>query len=111
MALDIEKEIKIYWICLIIVLLIYAVLEFLVLTGALFLAYAILLIRQYKDIDTWEKIEKWILFGIISSIILAIVQVIFIIAYNVPILAVLAALIILVVLAIVSTHIWIQKRK
>jgi len=110
MALDIEKEIKIYWICLIIILLIYTVLEFLVLTGALFLAWAIVLIRQYKDINTWEKIEKWILFTITVAIILAVVQVYFIITIIGAISAVIA-FIILVLLLIVGTHIWIRKRK
>ena len=111
MAFDIEKEIKIYWICATIVLLIYGVWEFLGLIGALYIAWAIVLIRIYKDIDNWEKIKNWVLFGILENILMAITQVIYLTVYNVPIWYGLLGLIILIVFAIVGIHIWIRKRK
>jgi len=116
MAFNIDKELKIYWICGIIVTLFYAVIS-LTITGFLNvggfqLATAIIAIWLYKDIDTWEKIEDWVLFGIIRNLLTFMVFIIWIIAFNAPIeIIILSALIVTILFAIVGIQIWIQKRK
>jgi hypothetical protein len=115
MALNIEKELKIYWICFIIVMLIGGVL-YLVFTshfivGGTHIAQGIVMIRLYKDIDNWEKIENWVLFNILMNILIVIVQIIWIITYIEPIGNVLLSIIINIFLAVLGIHIWIQKRK
>jgi len=116
MAFDIQKELKIYWICGIIVGLIYVIIHFTVTgllnVGGFNLAAAIIGIWLYKYIDTWEKIEDWVLFGILRNILTLIVLIIWIIAFIAPIeIIILSALVVTILFAIVGIHIWIQKRK
>ena len=130
MALDIEKELKIYWLCGIIVLLIFGLWYFIsvdTLTtlfnypyfapvagrviGGIYLAWAIILIRLYKERDNWEKIENWVLFSLIVQILTIIANIIGLIAYSLTIGHILLQVIINVLFVIVGIHIWIQKRK
>ena len=124
MALDIEKELKIYWICNITVEFYLIVLYFIVIggdfliLGASSIPWAIVLIRLYKDIDNWEKIENWVLFRILWNIVCMIVYIIWITVLNMLIsldllsaIIVLSWLIIAILFAIVGIHIWVQKRK
>ena len=130
MALDIEKEIKIYWILGIIVLIIYGLWLFISvesyvvvmnypyfdpiagrLVGALFITWAIIMVKLFKEIDEWEKIENWILFSIISNILFVIADIIVIIAYNIPLGSLIIGNILNIFFVIVGIHIWIQKRK
>jgi len=115
MALDVEKELKIYWICFIIVMLIGGVL-YLVFTdhfivGGTHIAQGIVMIRLYKDINNWEKLENWVLFNMLMNILIAIVNIIWIITYIEPISNVLLSIFINIFLAVLGIHIWIQKRK
>jgi len=130
MALDIEKEIQIYWFCGLITLLIFGLWYFisaesmvavtgwpyfdpvaLRVIGAVYIAWLIILLRLYKDRNNWEKIENWILFSLIVQILTIIANLIGLIAYNIPIVNLLLALIINILFVIVGIHIWIQKRK
>ena len=130
MALDVEKELKIWWLCGIIVLIIFGLWWFITpetlaamvnypyydpvavrVIGGIYLAWAIILIRLYKERDNWEKIENWILFSLIVQILTIIANLIGLIAYNIPIVNLLLALIINILFVIVGIHIWIQKRK
>jgi len=130
MALDIEKEIKIYWILGMIVLIIYGLWLFISvesyvvvmnypyldpiagrLVGALFITWAIIMVKLFKEIDKWEKIENWILFSIISNILFVIADIVVIIAYNIPIGSLIIGNILNIFFVIVGIHIWIQKRK
>ena len=118
MAFDIEKELKIYWICNITVEFYLIVLYFIVIggdfliLGASSIPWAIVLIRLYKDIDNWEKIENWILLGILANILTLIVIIIWVTAFNAPIeILLLSALVVSILLVIGGIHIWIQKRK
>jgi len=130
MALDIEKELKIYWICGLIVLLIFGLWYFIAVEsltalfnypylapvtgrviGGVYLAWAIILIRLYKERDNWEKIENWILFSLIVQILTIIANIIGLIAYSLTIGHILLPVIINVLLFIVGIHIWIQKQK
>ena len=124
MGFDIEKELKLYWICNIIVEFYLIVLYLIVLggpwliLGASSIPWAIVLIRLYKDIDNWEKIENWVLFRILWNIVTMIVYIIWITVLNVLIsldllsaIILLSWLIIAIFLAVLGIHIWIQKRK
>ena len=130
MALDIEKELKIYWLCGIIVLLIFGLLYFISIDifttllnypyfapvagrviGGIYLAWAIIWIRLYKERDNWEKIENWVLFSLIVQILTIIANIIGLIAYSLTIGHILLPVIINVLLFIVGIHIWIQKQK
>ena len=124
MGLDIEKELKIYWICNITVEFYLIVLYFIVIggdfliLGASSIPWAIVLIRLYKDIDNWEKIENWVLFRILWNIVCMIVYIIWITVLNMLIsldllsaIIVLSWLIIAILFAVVGIHIWVQKRK
>ena len=130
MAIDIEKELKIYWICGIIVLLIFGLWYFISVEtmvivfnypyfdplitrvlGACYIAWLIILLRLYKERDNWEKIEDWILFSLIVQILTIIANIIGLIAYNIPIGGFLLSTIVNILFVIVGIHIWIQKRK
>ena len=131
MALDIEKEIKIYWIVGLIVLLIYGLWLFisaefyyaimgggpyfspvaLRIVAALYITWAIILVMLWKELDNWEKIESWMIFSAISNILTLIAQIIGIVVYNFSIVTVLTGMILNIFFAIVSIHIIMQKRK
>ena len=130
MALDVDKELKIFWLCGIIVLIIFGLWYFISpesvnvvfnwpfwdptasrALGGIYIAWAIIGIMLYKELDNWDKIESWILFVIIVQVFGLIGGIIGIVAYNIPIGSALLGLIINIFFAVLGIHIWIQKRK
>ena len=130
MALDVDKELKIYFIVGLIVLLIYGLWLFisaeswiavnnwpyftpvaLRIVAALYINWAIILVMLWKELDNWEKIESWMIFSAISNILTLIAQIIGIVVYNFSIVTVLTGMILNIFFAIVSIHIIMQKRK
>ena len=131
MALDVDKELKIYWYCGIITLLIFGLWYFIspesLLTvfnwpfwdpnfvrtgGAIYIAWAIVTLKIYlKDIDQWEKIENWLIFAIMVQILTIIVDIISLILYNIPLGAFLTSVLINLFFIILGIHILMQKRK
>ena len=130
MALDVEKEIKIFWLCGVIVLIIFGLWWFISPessgaafnwpfydpqatrgVGGLYLCWAIVIIILYKDIDNWDKIESWVLFGTLSQFFGIINNIIGLVAYNIPIVSFVLGIIINIFFAVLGIHIWIQKRK
>ena len=131
MAFDVEKEIKIFLIAGLIVLLVYGVWFFISpesyralmgggryfnpvadrMIGGIFIAWAIIALRLIKISDNWEKLEEWVLFTAIAEILITIAQIIGIIMYNVLNIGTIIAIIITIFFAIVAIHIFIQKRK
>ena len=101
MALDIEKEIKIFWIAGIIVLIFYGLWFFISyesynaimdvgiyfspvagrIIGAIFIAWLVIMIMLYKKLDNWEKIEEWVLFSVMANILILIAFIIGIVMY------------------------------
>ena len=79
--------------------------------GAIYITWAIVWVMLWKDLDNWEKIESWVIFGAISNILTLIAQIMGIVVYNFPIGSVLAGMILNIFFAIVSIHIIMQKRK
>jgi len=130
MALDIEKELKIYMILGFIVLVFYGVWLFISVEswiavnnwplfgpvlgrylGATYVGWAIILLKIIlKQLDEWEKVENWVIFGTVVNILSAIAAIISIIVYTLPPIAI-VNLIINLFFAIVGIHILIQKRK
>jgi len=131
MALDIDKELKIFWITGMIVLIIYGLWFFISyesyhavlgqagyfdpvmarLVAAMFIAWLIVMIRLYKKLDNWEKIEEWVLFGVMVQILMIIVQIMGIAMYNILNAGTIIAIIINIFFTILGIHIIIQKRK
>ena len=130
MALDVDKEIKIYFIIGLIVLLIYGLWLFISpesyvainnypyfapvtarIVGGIYLAWAIIIIMLYKELDNWEKIESWMLFAVISNIFTAIAGIIGFVVYNIPLGSFIIGTILNIFFAIVGIHIIMQKRK
>ena len=130
MALDVEKELKIYWIIGLIVLLVYGLWLFISvesyyvvvnspyfspvagrIVGALYIAWAVIAIRILKEIDNWDKIENWMIFAVISNLLTMISQIIGIVVYNVSISTYIIGIIINIFFVIVGIHIILQKRK
>ena len=129
MALDIEKEIKINFIAVFIVSIIYG-LWFLIsvescvaatnwpyldpvagrMLGSIFTALAIICIKAFKEAEEWEKIENIVLFQALFCIFSAIMSIYCQIAFNLPPVAI-VNIIIYVVFAILNIHIYLQKRK
>ncbi len=128
--MDTEQEIKIYWILGMIVLLIYGLWLYISpesyviatnwpyfapsagrIIGALYITWAIIMIRLFKERDNWEKIEEWVLFAVISNILTVISSIIVIAIYNTPIMSSLVGMILNIFFAIVGIHIIKQKRK
>jgi hypothetical protein len=128
MALDIEKELKIYWIISIIRLLeglwifisyesFYALMGSTYfspiavrIVGALYIAWFVVYIMLYKDLDNWDKIEAWIIFAVIVQILSIIAWIIGIGVYNYLTIAIIG-IILNLFFAIVGIHIILQKRK
>lgn len=128
--MDIEKEIKIYLILGVIVLGYYGLWLFLSYEswvavnnwplfdpavgrylGATYVAWAIIVLKLLlKDIKYWEKIENWIIFGVIANILNTIAGIISIIAYPVPLVQIIN-IIINIFFTLMGIHILIQKRK
>lgn len=131
MALDIEKELKIYWILGLIVVLIYGLWFFISyesyyaltgggpyfhpvlgrIIGGMFISWAIIIIRLYKKLDNWEKIEEWMLFTVMTNILVLIAEIIGIIVYNLLTGGTIIVIIINIFFVIVGIHIIMQKRK
>ncbi|MFX0186584.1 MAG: hypothetical protein ACFE8A_02490 [Candidatus Hodarchaeota archaeon] len=131
MALDVDKELKIFWIAGLIVLLIYGLWFFISyesyyailgtagyfapvtarVVGAVFISWAIIVIRLLKKLDNWEKIEEWVLFAVMAQILIFIAELIGIIMYNVFSAGTIIAMIVNLFFAILGIHIIIQKRK
>ena len=131
MALDVDKELKIYVYIGLIVLLFYGLWLFISyesyyaimgggayfspvagrIIGGMFISWAIILIRLYKKIDNWEKIEEWMLFAVISNTLTLIAWIIGIIMYNYFSVGVITAIIVNLFFIIVGIHIIMQKRK
>ena len=131
MALDIEKELKIFWIAGMIVLIVYGLWMFISyesyhavlgqagyfdpvmarLVAAMFIAWFVITIRLFNQLDNWEKIEEWVLFSVMVQILMIIVQFIGIAMYNILSAGTIIAIIINLFFAIVGIHIIMQKRK
>jgi len=130
MALDIEKELKIYMILGFIVLVFYGVWLFISpeswiavnnwplfgpvfarYLGATYIGWAIIILKIIiKQLDEWEKVENWIIFGTVVNSLNSIAAIISIIVYTLPPIAI-VNLILNLFFAIVGIHILIQKRK
>jgi len=130
MVLDIEKELKIYLIIGFIVLVFYGLWLFISpeswiavnnwplfgpvfgrYLGATYIGWAIILLKIIlKQLDEWEKVENWIIFGTVVNILNSIAAIISIIVYTLPPIAI-VNLIINLFFAIVGIHILIQKRE
>jgi hypothetical protein len=131
MALDVEKELKIFWIAGMIVLIIYGLWFFISyesyhavlgqagyfdpimarLVAAMFIAWLVIVIRLFNKLDNWEKIEEWVLYSVMVQILMIIVQIIGITMYNILTTGTIIAIIINLFFAIVGIHIIMQKRK
>ena len=131
MALDIDKELKIFWITGMIVLIIYGLWFFISyesyhavlgqagyfdpvmarLVAAMFIAWLVIVIRLFNKLDNWEKIEEWVLYSVMVQILMIIVQIIGITMYNILTTGTIIAIIINLFFAIVGIHIIMQKRK
>ena len=81
------------------------------LVGAMFIAWLVIMIRLYNQLDNWDKIEEWVLFTIMVQILMIIAQIIGIAIINIFSAGSIIAIIINLFFVIVGIHIWIQKRK
>jgi len=131
MGLDVNKELKIYWILGLIVAFIYGFWFFifpgsyhaltgggpyfspvtLSILGGIYLAWGVIILILYKELDNWEKIESWMLFAVIEESLSAIAQIIAIIVYNLSITSYIIGIIINILFALVGIHIILQKKK
>ena len=131
MALDVDKELKIFWIAGLIVVLIYGLWFFISyesyyallgtagyfapvtarVLGGVFISWGIIVIRLLKKLDNWEKIEEWMLFAVMNQILILIAEIIGIVMYNVLSAGTIIAMIVNIFFAILGIHIIIQKRK
>ena len=131
MALDIEKELKIFWIAGMIVLIIYGLWFFISyesyhavlgqagyfdpvmarLVAAMFIAWLVIMIRLYNQLDNWDKIEEWVLFTVLVQILMIIAQIIGIAIINIFSAGSIIAIIINLFFVILGIHIIMQKRK
>ena len=128
--MDIEKEIKIYLILGFIVLVYYGLWLFISYEswvavnnwplfdpavgrylGATYVGWAIILLKiLLKEIDEWEKLENWIIFGVVVNIFGAVAGIISVTAYTLPLVSIIN-IIINIFFALMGIHILIQKRK
>ena len=129
MALDVDKELKIYVYIGLIVLLFYGLWLFIAyetyyavfggifapgagrMIGAIYLGWAIAIIRLLKHLDNWEMWENWIIMAVVSTGLNIIISIIDLIVYNAPLLASIITIIWGIFFSIVGIHIIIQKRK
>ena len=126
----VDKEIKIWWIAGMAVLIVFGLWylispESLIKVfgspfwdpaagrgiGGIYLAWAIIAIMLYKEMDNWDKIESWVYFGTLVNGLGVIISIINIILYNISILTALTGLIINIFFTILGIHILMQKRK
>jgi hypothetical protein len=126
--MDLEKVIKIYWIIGIIVLGLYGLWLFISpesywamtnspyfspvarIIGSLYIAWLIVMIMLYKELDNWEKIKPWMVFSVISNILSFISFIIAIVVYNMLSASTLVAMILNLFFAIGALYIIMQKR-
>jgi len=131
MAFDVDKELKIVWIAGIIVLLIYGVWLFISyesyyailgtrgyfapvtarIVGGMFISWAIIAIRLLKKLDNWEKMEEWLLFTVMTEILVLIAEIIGIVMYNMLSVGTIIVIIIAIFFILAGIHIIMQKRK
>ncbi len=131
MAFDVEKEIKIFWIVGVIVLLVYGAWLFIspesyyavfgargeIATfaarsvGGIYIAWGIIAIILFKKLDNWEKIEEWILFAVLEQILIFIAVIIDIVINKILGLHGIMLIIINIFFVVLGSHILIQKRK
>ena len=131
MALYVDKELKIFWIAGIIVLLIYGLWLFISyesyyaimgtapyfapVTGrflaATYIGWAIAITLLLKKLDNWEIIENWMTFAVISNALGVIASIIGLVVYNIPIGNLIISIILNLFFVIVGIHIIMQKRK
>ena len=131
MALDVDKELKIVWIVGIIVILVYGLWFFISyesyhamlgfeayfapvtarVVAGIFISWAIIMIRLYKELDNWEKIEEWMLFAVLTNTFVLIAQIIGITVYNTLGAGTIIIIIINLFFIILGIHIIMQKRK
>ena len=128
MAFDVEKELKLFWITGMIVLIVYGA-WFLVayesyyalfggnfapvfsrLIAAIFIGWFIVTVRLYKKLDNWEKIEEWVVFSVMVQTLMIIVQIMGIVMYNILNGGTIIAIIINIFFTILGIHIIMQKR-
>ncbi len=131
MAFDVEKELKIFWIAAIIVLIFYGAWLFISyetynaimdagqnfspvlgrIIGGMFIAWLVILIMLFKKLDNWETIEGWVLFAVMVNILILIAFILGIVMYGILTMGVIIAMIVNIFFAVVGIHIWIQKRE
>ncbi|TFG24233.1 MAG: hypothetical protein EU529_05005 [Promethearchaeota archaeon] len=131
MAFDVEKELKIFWIAAILVVIFYGAWLFISyesynaimdagrhfspvlgrIIGAIFIAWVVILIMLYKKLDNWENIEHWVLFAVIVNILILIAFILGIVMYGILTMGVIIAMIVNIFFAVLGIHIWIQKRE
>ena len=126
----VDKEIKIWWISGVAVLIIFG-LWYLIspesvkvvfnhpfwdptasrTIGAIYISWAIIGLMLYKALDNWDKIESWVIFGTISNGIGVILGIINIVLYTISILSAIVSLIIHIFFTVLGIHILMQKRE
>ena len=131
MALDIEKELKIYWYLGLIVLVVFGLWLFISAEsyhaimgggpyfspvtsrylGGVYIAWAIALIPLLKKLDNWEMIENWMNMAVIANALGVIACIVGLVGYNIAIGSVIVGMIVNIFFTIVGIHIIIQKRK
>ena len=128
---DVEKELKIFWIAAIIVLIFYGLWLFISyesyyvilggrlyfapvagrMIGGIFIAWLVIMIMFYKKLDNWETIEGLALFTVMANILILIAFILGIIMYKILAVGTIIAMIVNLFFAVLGIHIWIQKRE
>jgi hypothetical protein len=128
--MDVQKEIKIFLIVGFLVLLFYGLWLFISYEsfavmnawplfdpaigrylGATYIAWSLIVLKLLlKEVDNWERVENWVIFGTLCNILYTIGAIISLALYTLPILAVIN-LIINIIFSIWGIHILLQKRK
>ena len=131
MAFDVEKELKIFWIAAIIVLIFYGLWLFISyesynaimdagsyfspvlgrIIGGMFIAWLVMLIMLFKKLDNWETIEGWVLFAVMVNILILIAFILGIVMYGILTMGVIIAMIVNIFFAVIGIHILMQKRE
>ena len=131
MALDVDKELKIYVYIGLIVLIVFGLWLFISAEsyhaamgggpyfspvtsrylGGVYIGWAIAIIPLLKKLDQWEYIENWMTLAVISNATGLIACIIGIITYNIAVGSLIVSIILNLFFTIVGIHIIIQKRK